>query len=290
VTVQDLGFVALGDSTTVGIGDPVAGGWRGWSRLLADELAATHRLAYTNLAVAGATAASVRAVQLPRAVSLQPHLASVVVGVNDTMRSSWDPARVHDDILACIGGLAESGAVVMTLRFHDHGSVLGLPGLLRRPLHRRIETVNAAYDAAHAAYGGIRLDLTTESVVYERPFWSIDRLHPSELGHRRLAIAFAMALQARGYTLACPGAEPMVLRRRHHEWWWLASQGLPWLGRRANDLVPCAMRMVAIETLSRAKAAPTPTCETARARMQTTTDTPPPAMSTSPQVHPARSA
>lgn len=254
VTVQSLGLVALGDSATVGIGDPVPGGWRGWSRLLADELAITHRLAYANLAVSGATAACVRTTQVPQAVGLRPHLASVVVGVNDTMRSTWDPGRVRDDILACVGALADAGAVVMTLRFHDHGSVLGLPTVLRKPLWRRIEVVNAAYDAAHAAHGGIRLDLTGELMVYQRPFWSVDRLHPSELGHRRLAGAFALALQARGYPLACPDAHEQVARRRTGEWWWLASQGVPWLGRRANDLVPWAVRLVAAEALNRARA------------------------------------
>lgn len=271
VTVKRLSLVALGDSTTVGIGDSVPDGWRGWSRLLADQLAVTHRLAYTNLAVSGATAASVRATQLPKAVDLRPQLASVVVGVNDTMRSTWDPVRVRDDILACIGGLADAGAVVMTLRFHDHGSVLGLPEVLRRPLWRRIEVVNDAYDAAHAAYGGIRLDLTGEPAVYERRFWSLDRLHPSELGHRRLAAAFARALQAHGYPLGCPDVPSLVARTRGQEWWWLTSQGLPWLGRRARDLAPWAIRMTAVDAVDRMRARRTPTeCETLRARTQMT--------------------
>ncbi len=271
MTVQRLGLVALGDSATVGIGDPVPGGWRGWSRLLADQLAITHRLAYANLAVSGATAASVRATQLAQAVSLRPQLASVVVGVNDTMRSTWDPVRVRDDILACIGGLADAGALVMTLRFHDHGIVLGLPAVLRRPLWRRIEVVNAAYDAAYAIYGGIRLDLTSESVVYGRQFWSIDRLHLSELGHRRLAASFALALQARNFPLACPDSQSTVARRRGREWWWLASQGLPWLGRRTSDLVPWAIRVTTAEALSRTRAGRVPAdSEPLQARTQMT--------------------
>jgi lysophospholipase L1-like esterase len=280
-----LGLVALGDSTTVGIGDPVPDvGWRGWSRLLADELAVSHRLAYTNLAVSGATAATVRAEQLPAAVRLRPQLASVIVGVNDTMRSTWDPARVHDDILACVGGLAAAGVLVMTLRFHDHGGVLGLPSMLRRPLWRRIEVVNAAYDAAHAAYGGIRVDLTSESVVYERAFWSIDRLHPSELGHRRLARAFALGLQARGYAVTCPGSEGCVVPRRTQDLWWMVSQGVPWLGRRANDLLPWAVRMMTAEAVSRTRAARVAAegDPAGPLRTQMTTDTPPHAMSTSP--------
>jgi lysophospholipase L1-like esterase len=279
-----LGLVALGDSTTVGIGDPVPdAGWRGWSRMLADELAVTHRLAYTNLAVSGATAASVRASQLPAALRLRPHLASVIVGVNDTMRSTWDPGRVYDDILACVAGLASTGAVVMTLRFHDHGGTLGLPAMLRRPLWRRIEVVNAAYDAAHAAFGGIRVDLTTESVVHERSFWSIDRLHPSELGHRRLAAAFALALHASGYPVACPASQAGAVPRRSQEWWWLVSQGVPWLGRRANDLVPWAVRMMVAEAATRTRAVRVPADSgPGPLRTQTTAESPPHAMSTSP--------
>ena len=131
--------------------------------------------------------------------------------------------------------------------------------------------VNAAYDAAHATYGGIRLDLTSESVVYERPFWSIDRLHPSELGHRRLAAVFAVALQARGYPLACPDKPCMLAPRRGQEWWWLASQGLPWLGRRAFDLVPWAIRMTTAEALTRTRTGSTPAdCEALPARTQMT--------------------
>jgi lysophospholipase L1-like esterase len=300
VSAQQLGLVALGDSTTVGIGDPVPGtGWRGWSRLLADELARTHRLAYANLAVSGATASSMRATQLPAALRLRPQLASVVVGVNDTMRSTWDPRRVHDDIVACVGGLAEAGALVMTLRFHDHGGVLGLPAVLRRPLWRRIEVVNAAYDAAFAAYGGIRVDLTADSVVRERGFWSIDRLHPSELGHRRLAVEFALALQGRGYPLACPGWQGFIAPRRTQELWWLMSQGLPWLGRRANDLVPWAARMVATEAVTKARSVRVRTngdigdlgglADVTRLHTDMTADTHRHAMSATPSVHPAAS-
>jgi lysophospholipase L1-like esterase len=285
VTVRQLALVALGDSTTVGIGDPVPGlGWRGWSRLLADELAKTHRLAYTNLSAAGATASSVRETQLPLAASLHPDLASVVVGVNDTMRSTWDPARVYDDIVTCVGELARSGALVMTMRFHDHGAVFGLPAVLRRPLWRRIEVVNDAYDAAYAAYGGIRLDLTSDPGVHERAFWSIDRLHPSELGHRRLAEAFAVALRGHGYPLACPVRQGCVAPRRSEEWWWLVSQGVPWVGRRANDLAPWAVRMLANEAARRTARRPRFAARHGAVRRRThrTADTPPHAMSASP--------
>jgi len=54
-------FVALGDSTTEGLGDPLpGGGWRGWAALLADGLAPPGRVQLTNLAMSGATARLVR--------------------------------------------------------------------------------------------------------------------------------------------------------------------------------------------------------------------------------------
>lgn len=45
-------FTALGDSITLGLGDPPpSGGWRGWARLLADGLLAPR---FYNLAAPGA--------------------------------------------------------------------------------------------------------------------------------------------------------------------------------------------------------------------------------------------
>jgi hypothetical protein len=249
-----LRFVAVGDSTTVGVGDSAAGGgWRGWAAILAEGLATRHHVMYANLAVMGATAKSVREGQIPEAVRMRPHLASLIVGINDTMRSTWDAGRVRDDVFACMAALTGSGAVVMSVRFHDHGAVFGLPRILRRPLWRRIEVVNEAYDDAHRVFGGLRIDLATESVVYQRQFWSVDRLHPGELGHRHLAHRFATGLQALGYdvtppTLACTGG-------RQPTWWddlkWLTTAGAPWVGRRAKDLAPWAARMAASEAASR---------------------------------------
>ena len=94
-----LRFAALGDSATVGVGDPVPDGWRGWARLLADALADTHDVSFQNLATTGATTASVREEQLEAALDHRPDMVSLVVGINDTMRSGWSPDRVRTDLL-----------------------------------------------------------------------------------------------------------------------------------------------------------------------------------------------
>lgn len=101
------------------------------------------------------------------------------------------------------------------------------------------------YDDLHAKFGGIRLDMADYPEVYRRDFWSIDRLHPGERGHRRLARAFADELARRGLPidvppdLDCAGVAPS----RWADTLWRVKEGVPWLGRRANDLVPWAARM-----------------------------------------------
>jgi len=253
-----LRFVALGDSATVGIGDPVAGGWRGWSRLLASSLASSYDVSYCNLAVSGATASDVRHGQLADAVAHRPDLASLVVGLNDTMRAGWHPGRLREELMTCASALHDAGATLLTARFHDHGAVFGLPGVLRRPLHVRIEALNAVYDEVHAAFGGHRIDLAARRDVLDRAFWSVDRLHPSELGHRALARAYADLLASAGLELEPPslepqGGQPLGWRQ---DVAWMVREGAPWVGRRARDLGPWAVRTAWTETRPRRAVSP----------------------------------
>ncbi|MDQ4052161.1 MAG: SGNH/GDSL hydrolase family protein [Actinomycetota bacterium] len=240
-----LRFAALGDSTTVGVGDPVpGGGWRGWARLLADALSTSYDVSFCNLAVSGATATGVLAGQLEVGLAHRPTHASLIVGVNDTMRSTWDPARMRTELLTCADALHGVGAELLTARFHDHGAVLGLPRVLRRPLLARIECVNRIYDEVHATYSGIRLDLAACPEIHERASWSVDRLHPSERGHRALARGYAALLHRRGLAFTAPSAEPSggYPPSWRRDVAWMVAEGAPWMGRRARDLGPWAAR------------------------------------------------
>ena len=123
-------FAALGDSITLGIGDPVPsaqGGraWRGWAALLAAGLTEPdlHVLASN-----GACAADIRRVQLPRALALRPDIASVVFGINDTLRPGFDPELIESAAADTVGALRASGAQVLTMRLPDAGWMLRLPG------------------------------------------------------------------------------------------------------------------------------------------------------------------
>nr|WP_237447629.1 SGNH/GDSL hydrolase family protein [Nocardioides flavescens] len=233
-------YAALGDSATVGVGDPVPDGWRGWSRLLAAALTTSYDLSYCNLAVSGSTSADVLEHQLDDALAHRPDLASLVVGLNDTMRASFDPADLRERVLTCAEALTDAGAQLLTVRYHDHAAVFGLPSWLARPLRARLGCVNAVYDEVHASYGGHRVDLALQPQVLQRAFWSVDRLHPSELGHRALARAHAELLLAAGMEFQPPSLLPSggLPQGWRDDVAWLVREGAPWVGRRARDWAP----------------------------------------------------
>lgn len=232
-------FAALGDSATYGLGDPASTEPRGWARLLGEAIGIEHHVSLCNVARPGATAADVRSQQLSDALDHRPHVASLVVGLNDTLRSTWDPAAVRAELLHAAGLLAGQGALLLTVRFHDHSRVFGLPRLLARPLQRRIDDLNATYDEIHATYGGLQVDLAAHPGVYDREFWTVDRLHPSEIGHRALAHEFSALLNRHGLAFEPPALEldgdPTT---RLTELRTLMAEGLPWLARRLRDHGP----------------------------------------------------
>ncbi|MFE5796088.1 SGNH/GDSL hydrolase family protein [Streptomyces sp. NPDC056503] len=234
-------FVVLGDSFSEGVGDRADGVWRGWAELLAGGLAGPgQRVEYVNLAVSGALGADVAEKQAPCATALRPHLASVVVGVNDTLRHTFDIklfARRLDRVLAALDA---SGAVLLTACLPDPGRMLGLPGPLARPLARRGRSVNAVVHALSARHGAVHLHLADPAWTDDRTLWSADRLHPGERGHRAVAGAFHRLLTerglARGPAPAPEASEPPPSRAETALW--LATAGTGWVLRRSRDLLP----------------------------------------------------
>jgi len=237
-------LVTLGDSTAVGLGDPLpGGGWRGFPALLGTALGAR----VVNPSRTGARMACVRREQLPVALDVLrdggPSAVVLFAGMNDTLRSDFDPAAVHADCAAVVGELRAVGAHVLVIRYHDHTRVFRMPGPLRRALLRRIAALNGVTDAVAAAHpGGVGvLDLHALPGGYERAAWSVDRLHPSERGHRMLAAAMAELLTEAGYgvpspvSLECAGGMTVTTAQRVT---WLLVKGVPWLVRRGRDLGP----------------------------------------------------
>lgn len=248
-------FAALGDSLTEGIGDPLPGGaWRGWAELLAGALGPPGRPAVlTKYARSGARSADTATDQLPPALRLRPQLAAVIVGGNDTLRSDFDIRRCAAALDTLIGGLTATGAVVLTACLPDPGRMLRLPALLGRPLARRMRAVNEVVHRLSARYDAVHTHLADHPVVADRSAWSVDRLHPSERGHRMLAREFHTLLTARGFPAGPPPSavpdqpEPGPAA----DAWWLATQGTRWVAARSRDLLPGLLRLAAQEARHR---------------------------------------
>ncbi|MBV9143785.1 MAG: SGNH/GDSL hydrolase family protein [Pseudonocardiales bacterium] len=253
-------LAVLGDSTAVGLGDPLpAGGWRGFGPLLAAALGAPGEICCTNLSIIGARMADLRHRQLPSAVAARPDVVVILAGMNDTLRSDFDPVALREDLDATVTALQASGAVVLTIRYHDHGRVFWLPGPLRRALHHRIGQLNDATDQVVARRGALCLDLRLVPGACDPAAWSVDRLHPSELGHRMLAAGFADLLASTGIAvphpvkLTCSGGRQLTVA---HHVSWLVCQGVPWLARRGRDLLPHAAGLVLQDLFGRLTTVP----------------------------------
>ncbi|MFG3259754.1 SGNH/GDSL hydrolase family protein [Streptomyces sp. NPDC048172] len=228
-------YVALGDSTTEGIGDgDEESGYRGVADRLADRLAATSpELRYANLAVRGCGTDHVRTVQLPAALALRPDLATVVAGVNDFLRPRYDVNRVAGHLEATFAELTAAGTHVVTLTFPDLGKIAPLA----RPIASRARALNARIREAATRHGVTVVDTAVHPVTVDPRLWSADRLHLSPLGHARSAAAFAHALRLpdtdSSWTLplpALPAPKPREALRT--ELRWVATFLGPWILRR----------------------------------------------------------
>ncbi len=241
-------FVALGDSLTEGVGDPVGDGWRGWAALLAAGLA-EEPAEFTNLAVSGAQTSDVAERQLPAGLALRPDVVSVVAGVNDTLRCTFDVGAVAARLDTVYAAFTAQGALLLTACLPDPGTMLGLPGALARPLARRQRAVNAVVHALSDRYGAVHLHACEGDWITDRAMWSADRLHPGEGGHRQLALRFHALLAERGAATG-PAPSPdneFPAPTRSASLWWLATAGTGWVARRCTDLLPQLLTLAADE-------------------------------------------
>ncbi|MCX5088847.1 SGNH/GDSL hydrolase family protein [Streptomyces sp. NBC_00365] len=255
--MRPLRFVALGDSLTEGVGDPVGEAWRGWAALLVAGLSdgPDRSVEFTNLAVSGAQTRDVLERQTPAALALRADVASVVIGVNDTLRCTFDIHAVAARLDRVYAAFRAQDAVLLTACLPDPGAMLGLPGALARPLARRQRAVNSVVHALSERHGAVHLHAAEGAWLTDRAMWSADRLHPGERGHRQLALRFHALLEQEGIATGnAPSAEPEFRApTRSASLWWLATAGTGWVARRCTDLLPQLLTLAAAEVRHRAR-------------------------------------
>jgi len=169
----------------------------------------------------------------------------VVAGVNDTLRPNFDPVQIAAAAAHTVGALRAADVAVLTMRLPDPGRMLGVAGVLARPLARRAHEINLVMDAVAERFGTLHFDAAGDPEAYSPSMWAADRLHPSERGHRLIARRFHALLAAAGHQVgAPPDAEPSnPPPSRRDELAWLATKGTAWVLRRSTDLVPSLLAM-----------------------------------------------
>jgi lysophospholipase L1-like esterase len=214
-------FVAVGDSFTEGMDDAYPDGtYRGWADLVAARLAVEvgPDFGYANLAIRGRLFPSVLAEQVPAALAMRPDLVSFAAGGNDVLRRNFDAQALTSRFDQVIRDFRAGGADVLVFRFADVMS--RLPG--QRMMAPRVALLNRAVGEIAERYGARLVDLFADDVFLHPELWSVDRLHLSAAGHRRVA----------SHVLAALGLAP------DEQWLVIPPQPAPtpWLAARGADL------------------------------------------------------
>lgn len=188
-------FVALGDSLTEGVGDPVPGiETRSWADRLAAALASRRPdFRFDNLARRGLKLGEIGATQLAPALASRPDLISLLAGGNDLYGAGWNARRYSAELDAVLGALAAGGATVITATMLDPSAVL--PPRLARQLLPRLEEAHAIVRDLGRRHGCVCVDCWAMPAARDPRIWSADRKHPNALGYLLVAVKVARRLQ-----------------------------------------------------------------------------------------------
>jgi lysophospholipase L1-like esterase len=240
-------FVAIGDSFTEGMDDPYndGRGYRGWADLVAGRLAREvpdGEFGYANLAVRGRLFPRVVAEQVPAALEMRPDLITFSAGGNDALRRGFDPRALMERFDDTIRDLRATGADVVLFRWANISTRLPAS----RMIGPRVRMMNQAVTATAERHGAHVVDLWGDAAFANPRMWSVDRLHLSSSGHRRVAAHVLSALGVpaeESWLAAVPPPERLSwTRARAADARWVTQHLAPWVkrrltGRSSGDLV-----------------------------------------------------
>lgn len=231
-------YVAVGDSFTEGLEDPVPGraeAFAGWADRLAVALdGAFPGIEYANLAIRGKVLAQVVEEQLPVALSMAPDLVSFMAGANDLLRPRVDVDELARRLEAAVVKLRARGTDVLLVTHTDPADAAFF-GRLRG----RYAVFTHHLRAVAARQGCLVVDLWGMPDFRDARMWAPDRLHMSTHGHRLLAHTAAATL---GLPVPpVPSLEPRPvheqlsrLGRRRRNAAWVTGHLAPWVLRRVT--------------------------------------------------------
>ncbi|MET0423143.1 MAG: SGNH/GDSL hydrolase family protein [Actinoplanes sp.] len=225
-------YVAIGDSFTEGLGDPLPdGSVRGWADLVAAGLAAGEGqpIQYANMAIRGRLLEPIVTEQLDAALALDPPptLLSLAGGGNDMMRPGSDMALLTGKIEKAIQRCVDAGVRVVLLSGADPSDRLPFGSSMRR----KGEQLTQSVAEFPSRYNLTFVDVFRDVEIRKAGYWSADRLHLNAAGHSRVA---GLVLAALGYQAAAKmvDPDPDEPRRVLAEARYYREHVLPWLHRR----------------------------------------------------------
>ena len=190
-----LVYVAVGDSTGIGLGARDGGGYveRIFARIERKRPGST----LINLSTAGATTADAVEKQLPRLGGTRATLVTVCVGLNDLLRGR-EAKQFAETYETLVAGLGQSGRRVVVANLPDVASAPAMKGVADETFRIRLGQFNKAIEDTARRHGLPLVDLSKLSGETTEPrpeFFSSDGLHPSDLGYARWAEAMWPTLE-----------------------------------------------------------------------------------------------
>lgn len=178
-----VNYVALGDSTGVGVGAR-EGGYV--ARLFKRIAARRPNSKLTNLCVSGATTSDVLRNQLPKALRDDVNLVTLGIGINDVGHgfSVEQFSKNYEEILSRLK--KDTRATIVVTNIPDISSAPRIPEIVREEYKRSIVEFNQRLEEIAARHGVIVFDVhtTTREQLPQHPeFFSADGFHPSDAGY-----------------------------------------------------------------------------------------------------------
>jgi hypothetical protein len=132
-----------------------------------------------------------------------------------------------------VATVAGTGAAVLTATLPDPGSIVPLPGAVRRRFGERLARFNDHVRLVSERYGACCADLA-DRAMRDIAGWSEDRLHPGPYGHQLVADEFLHLLTGTRSVVVEPRPSFDVAAGDgpREQWRWFVQSAGPWLWRR----------------------------------------------------------
>jgi acyl-CoA thioesterase-1 len=182
-TMAKINYIALGDSTGVGVGAR-NGGYV--SRLFENLKAGRPASSLINLCVSGATSNDLIRDQLDRGIREDPQLVTVGIGINDIGHGVQLEQFASNLDLILRRLRKETQAVVVVTNIPDVSSSPRVPPGMRQQSQARIEQFNVRLAQIATVNGATVFDvytLTHEELPKHPEYFSADGFHPSDAGY-----------------------------------------------------------------------------------------------------------